>query len=157
MTVDTIRAGQEKNFPGVDLEDENLANCQLEKINLAGANLVGADFSRSNLKGARLDGANLLGANLKLADLRANLLGANLMQADLSSADLRGSNLRGANLMAANSSITWRSLYLKYKLFLGWHHLYYCLLIQHRVGLLLINLLQRDLLPVDRFLQGLSH
>ncbi|MEN9870641.1 MAG: hypothetical protein RLZZ171_1629, partial [Cyanobacteriota bacterium] len=28
MTVDTIRAGQEKHFPGIDLEDEDLADCQ---------------------------------------------------------------------------------------------------------------------------------
>ena len=60
-----IKQGQEKNFSGVDLEDEDLTHSQLEKINFAGANLVGTDFSKCNLKGARLDGANLLGGKIQ--------------------------------------------------------------------------------------------
>ncbi|MDY7013048.1 MAG: pentapeptide repeat-containing protein, partial [Cyanobacteriota bacterium] len=46
MDIEAIRAGALDHLPGADLEDEDLAEGQMEKINLAGANLIGTNFSQ---------------------------------------------------------------------------------------------------------------
>lgn len=70
----------------------------LTGINLADADLQGIDLSFINLEEAILTRANLQGVNLRFANLR----GAWLVNANLSKADLRGANLDLAHLYGAD-------------------------------------------------------
>ncbi|TVQ64945.1 MAG: pentapeptide repeat-containing protein, partial [Spirulina sp. DLM2.Bin59] len=56
MDIAAIRTGTVKTLAGVNLNDQDLANAVLERVNLAGASLVGVDLSHACLKGSRLDG-----------------------------------------------------------------------------------------------------
>ncbi len=92
---------------GIDLRfaqaiNADLTGADLENTNLEGANLQAALLENVNLKGAVLIGVNLKRANLKGANLKwADLSNANLSGADLSHATLQGANLIGANLAGA--------------------------------------------------------
>lgn len=106
----------------VDLAERNLEAVDMRRANIEGANLQGAILQRASLESANLSGSNLWGANLLGADLRrcdlrytvlrdadlsgANLLGANLRGAVLAKASLRGANLEGADFSGADLSGT---------------------------------------------------
>jgi hypothetical protein len=95
------------NLAGVDLQDTDLSQLALRRVNFQGANLrqadfMGSDLSQANLSQADLGGASLRGANLSEADLSGVLLDrADLRNANLSSANLSGAVLDGANLCGA--------------------------------------------------------
>jgi uncharacterized protein YjbI with pentapeptide repeats len=78
---------------GVDLQEANL-----EEANLCSVNMEGADLVRANLKGADLRRANLNGVKF----VGARLEGANLREAMLEGAVLREATLKGADLLGAN-------------------------------------------------------
>ena len=80
----------------------DLADANLQGLNLKGANLGQADLRGVDLQEANLEGANLLGVNLEGADLlRVNLKGADLRRANLSGVKLVDASLKGANLREA--------------------------------------------------------
>lgn len=95
-------AAGERDFRGIDLNNQVLE----------GVNLTGANLRRAKLHGIQLKGANLTGIKLRKADLRqVDLTGANLCGADLSGAslhqvNLQDANLRGVDLSDANLSET---------------------------------------------------
>jgi len=96
---------------------DDLANKDLDHINLSGDKLTDTDLSKSSLRHAWLEETNLEHANLEDADLHgaqmksANLTGANLRNADLSNADLTGvdldaaSSIEGINLEGAKGLV----------------------------------------------------
>lgn len=91
--------------PGVDWSNCAFAFSDLEDVNLANADLQGIDLSYSILFQANLSGADLRGANLGDAFLiSADLTGADLTGADLSDADLVGANLNNAVLVDTDLS-----------------------------------------------------
>jgi len=77
------------NLAGRDLSHVSFANARLCGANLRSAKLVGADFTGADLSGADLTGCDLSGASL--AD--ANLIGANLTSTNLKGADVWRANL----------------------------------------------------------------
>jgi uncharacterized protein YjbI with pentapeptide repeats len=96
--VEAWNSWRERNpLVAPDLADANLQGLNLKGANLVQANLRGVDLQEANLKDANLWGVNLEGADL----LRANLDGADLRRANLSSAKSVGASLKGANLREA--------------------------------------------------------
>ncbi|PSF35811.1 hypothetical protein C7H19_15410 [Aphanothece hegewaldii CCALA 016] len=83
----------QRNFSRV-----NLANQDLEGIDLSGACLVGANFFNCNLRGAKLEDCDLRLCNFQ----KSNLSGASLKRSNCEKARFLGTNLRNANLEQAN-------------------------------------------------------
>ncbi|HEY9628098.1 MAG TPA: pentapeptide repeat-containing protein [Coleofasciculaceae cyanobacterium] len=79
---------------GCDLRQAQLANFNLQGVDLTYATLEGANLASANLQGSTLFGANLKNVNLA----HANLKGAKLVQVNLTSSDLTSANLMGADL-----------------------------------------------------------
>jgi uncharacterized protein YjbI with pentapeptide repeats len=74
----------------------------LKQANLANSDLQGVDLQYANLQQANLNGSNLQQSNLQYANLQqAYLNGTNLQQAYLGSANLRQANIRSVNLQQA--------------------------------------------------------
>ncbi len=96
-----------KNFPGLRLENLDLANfnfrsCVLTNARFRGANLQGVPFEKAELENAHLENSNLFRSWLEKANLtNANLNYANLEKAILLEANLQGAQLKGANLKEA--------------------------------------------------------
>ena len=88
----------------INLNDADLPNAMLKRVNLSGGDFVGTRFTNSDLTMADFRGANLAVAKLIAVSLtRACLIGtdlrwANLAQADLSGTDLTDARLQGADL-----------------------------------------------------------
>ncbi len=111
---ETIADLAEADLEKVDLSGANLGEANIigvilrSRAELYGANLVraglrGASLWRANLRKANLSGATLRGANLREARLDgANLGKANLSEADLTQADLSYGDLTETNLRGAN-------------------------------------------------------
>lgn len=88
----------------VFLDDANLSQSDLGKIDMPNASFGYANLSGANLSLSYLHEANFSRAVLTYADLSdADLSGANLSEADLSDADLSRAHLIGANLQEARS------------------------------------------------------
>jgi len=98
-----------KFIQDVDLGDSNLMKINLsgttiKNVNLAnsillGANFTGADISGTSLANADLRGADLTNATIKETDLRsANLSGAILENVIFKNLDAKGANFAGANM-----------------------------------------------------------
>ncbi|PLZ48905.1 pentapeptide repeat-containing protein, partial [Fischerella thermalis] len=51
MNIEAIKSGKTKHLAGANLEDEDLSNLDLNRINFAGATLVGTNFTASKLEG----------------------------------------------------------------------------------------------------------
>lgn len=85
----------------------DLAEADLDGLELYGADLVQADLTHATLRSANLDSSTLTGAVLRLASLQGAILintdlrVANLQEANLSDAELQSANFRGATLDAA--------------------------------------------------------
>ncbi len=61
MNIEAIKSGKLKQLPGANLEDEELSQLDLSRINLAGATLVGTNFAsfqtrRWAFRGSESDG-----------------------------------------------------------------------------------------------------
>jgi uncharacterized protein YjbI with pentapeptide repeats len=81
----------------------NFEKAELAEANLQNLDLKGSDFSYADLSTANLRGANLRGCDLSYADLsEANLQDADLRGAMLFSANLRQANLQGTHLEKAD-------------------------------------------------------
>ena len=86
----------------------DLNGASLKRVNLQGARLVKAVLQRTDLSNADLKHADLRFADFKGAKLwDANLEGADLRAAYLRGADLRHSNLENTNLEVANLMGVW--------------------------------------------------
>jgi WD40 repeat protein len=94
MNAEELRArynSGQRNFQGIDLQEENFTWTDLSGVDLSDANLRGVNFSAATLKDALLKQANLTFANLSRVDLTgATLCGANLEGVNLSDAHLEG-------------------------------------------------------------------
>ncbi|MTJ08583.1 pentapeptide repeat-containing protein [Anabaena sp. UHCC 0204] len=96
------------NSAGRIVEEYAVGKRDFEKAELAEANLQnldlkGADFSYADLSTANLSGTNLRGCDLSFADLsEANLENADLRGSMLFSANLRNANLQGTHLEKAD-------------------------------------------------------
>ncbi|MDY7008407.1 MAG: pentapeptide repeat-containing protein [Cyanobacteriota bacterium] len=88
------------SLDGVNLENAQLMNANLENAKLSGTNFTNVKLTNSTLVEADLSYAKLVGAELR----NANLNQANLSFATLNNADLRGADLSQANLTNANLS-----------------------------------------------------
>ena len=84
-------------FSHSSLEGAILFNCNLKNVNLKYCNLSNANLSNTNLSYTNLSYTNLNGTNLD----NSNLKGTNLEGANLKGANLEGTNLEGANLDGA--------------------------------------------------------
>ncbi len=104
--------GKRADLSQLDLSDQDLIGCNLERARcqhtnfnhakLAGCNLSHCDLSGANLFAADLQQAKLDFSDLSRADLSSCLLKkANLSHSDLTHADLSGANLSKANLFGA--------------------------------------------------------
>ncbi|HAS47610.1 MAG TPA: hypothetical protein DCS93_44445 [Microscillaceae bacterium] len=98
-----------------DLQDINLSDMNLEKVDFQNSSLVGAVLEKSNLKKSNLGNADLREASLYRSNLeRSNLKGANLaftrlrevnfFKANLDKANLEGADLHNAELWEASLS-----------------------------------------------------
>ena len=98
------------NLEGINLRFAWLHNADLRNANLRGVrlkytNLNNANLSGANLRFAKLYRSSLVNANFGFADLRkSNLLQTNLSNASLTNANLSDSSLIRANLTEANLS-----------------------------------------------------
>jgi uncharacterized protein YjbI with pentapeptide repeats len=80
----------------------NFEKAELAEANLQNLNLKGSNFSYADLSTANLCGANMRGCDLSFADLsEANLQDADLRGTMLFSANLRQANLQGTQLEKA--------------------------------------------------------
>jgi len=97
----------ERDFSGVNLNENNLSRIKLSQANLSGASFMVANLTSANLSGCNLTGANFNVARLSNANLsnaildRATLNVSNLVRADLSEASLIESLLIRGELIQA--------------------------------------------------------
>jgi uncharacterized protein YjbI with pentapeptide repeats len=83
--------------------NRNFERAELANANLQDVDLKGCDFSYADLSVANLSHANLRGCDLSFADLsQANLQNADLRGSMLFSADLRQADLQGTHLENAD-------------------------------------------------------
>lgn len=106
----------QRNFTGLDIQDENLIGLDLQgsnltKINAAGAELINANLShcrmgKADLSQAWLMDADLTKSNLQKASLQgADLSGAICVQTDFSNANVNGAKFGNANLEGAKAAL----------------------------------------------------
>ena len=99
------------NLNGVDFRLSNLTGSSLKNVQLRQADLSGAILNEATLTDADLREANLSGAELKDADLTnssssgASLLKAELQNATLDQADVSSADLREADLSKAKATL----------------------------------------------------
>ncbi|CAC5344401.1 MULTISPECIES: pentapeptide repeat-containing protein [Planktothrix] len=97
----------ERDFSGVNLNENNLSRIKLSQANLSGASFMVANLTSANLSGCNLTGANFNVARLSNANLsnaildRATLNVSNLVRADLSEASMIESLLIRGELIQA--------------------------------------------------------
>ena len=89
----------DSNLMKINLSGTTIKNVNLANSILSGANFTGADISGTSLANADLRGADLTNATIKETDLRsANLSGAILENVIFKNLDAKGANFAGANM-----------------------------------------------------------
>ena len=92
-----VRQAEPRRLAGADPRGVNMANMNLEGVDLRASDVSGANFSGSNLRYADFRGARIVGANFQNASLyAAKMQGVEANQADFRGSDLRMTNFGGA-------------------------------------------------------------